>query len=127
MASHSPLVAAVIERYRMMRGWTQTQLAEAVGVRQQSVSQWENGDQSPSVEHAVKALRALEVPPVEIFDALGLGDVFDEAASDLRVTIRRARRGLEPGGPSAPPEKPDTRPGRGRSARDDRRDPRRGR
>ena len=40
-----------IREHRKRVGFTQTQIAEKLGVRSNAVSQWETGVRSPSVKH----------------------------------------------------------------------------
>lgn len=52
-----------VERIRSERGWTQQQLAEAVGVRQATVSDWKAAtSKGPNVLVALRIARALGVP-----------------------------------------------------------------
>lgn len=47
---------------RQRRGWTKRQLAESVGVTPRAVSQYENGDRSPSEESLEKLAASLQFP-----------------------------------------------------------------
>lgn len=89
VGAQSSLVADVLVRYMKLRDMTQVQLADALGVKQQSVSKWFRGDTSPTIDHAVTAMRLLEVPAIEMIDALGLGDVLEEACREMRPDRRR--------------------------------------
>jgi CO dehydrogenase maturation factor len=57
--SETPLNHA-IRSARVARRWTQTELAERVGVHQSAVSLWETGSEVPTIEHAI--LLALAMP-----------------------------------------------------------------
>ncbi|MDX9851315.1 MAG: helix-turn-helix domain-containing protein [Anaerolineaceae bacterium] len=48
-----------VARLRMLRGWTQTQLAEMVGTRQPSIARLENGSSIPSLSFLNKVATAL--------------------------------------------------------------------
>lgn len=54
------LWGANIKTFRQIRGMTQRQLAEAVGVRTPSVSRWEHGHVAPRDTHKVAIATALE-------------------------------------------------------------------
>lgn len=45
---------------RKEKGWTQTELAERVGVNQIQVSRWENGKHLPTLEQFVYIAEALK-------------------------------------------------------------------
>ncbi len=49
-----------IARLRIMRGLTQTQLAEMVGTRQPSIARLENGSSIPSLSFLERIARALD-------------------------------------------------------------------
>jgi len=46
---------------RLARGWTQKQLADASGLRQQTVAKWELGERIPSFEAVLALCNALGV------------------------------------------------------------------
>jgi putative transcriptional regulator len=56
-----------VKELREERGWTQGQLAAAVGVSRQSINSIERGRYVPSLEHALKFARVFECPADEIF------------------------------------------------------------
>jgi putative transcriptional regulator len=56
-----------IRDLREERGWTQGQLAAAVGVSRQSINSIERGRYVPSLELALKFARVFECPADEIF------------------------------------------------------------
>lgn len=51
-----------LKEYRTQRGFSQTQLAERVGVTRQAISQWEKGNTIPSIEKLQALSSVLEVP-----------------------------------------------------------------
>jgi transcriptional regulator with XRE-family HTH domain len=59
-------IANKIKRLRKMRGFTQQQLADHLGVSQSSVSRWEKGQDEPSTEHIFR-LASLAGEDVEDF------------------------------------------------------------
>lgn len=56
-----------IRQTRKMRTMSPAELAEAVGVTQGAISQWELGRYAPRHEHQIKIARALDVPWSGIF------------------------------------------------------------
>lgn len=56
-----------LKRLRSARGWTQLQLAEALGVSRQTVVALETGRYDPSLPLAFRVSRLLELPLEEIF------------------------------------------------------------
>lgn len=57
-----------IAQARLAKGWTQAQLAEAVGVAKQHISRWEKGANKPSVAALVKIAGALGVDLMTLID-----------------------------------------------------------
>lgn len=53
---------------RMARGWTQEQLAERTGIARETISEWENGNHSPLLDHLVIVCDALAVPVRRLFE-----------------------------------------------------------
>lgn len=58
-----------IERYRRARGLTQVELAEAIGVHQNTVQRWENGAM-PRPGQLVRIAATLGVDPTTLVDEL---------------------------------------------------------
>lgn len=56
----------LIERKRLDRDLTQTGLAELVGVRQTTISVWENGRWVPSAKHQQTLIRELAIADNEL-------------------------------------------------------------
>ncbi|MDD5823980.1 MAG: helix-turn-helix transcriptional regulator [Firmicutes bacterium] len=48
-------------RHRDSKGWTQEQLAEAIGVSRSTVAKWEAGKGTPKVENLIVLSRVLDV------------------------------------------------------------------
>jgi DNA-binding XRE family transcriptional regulator len=71
-----------ISVFRAERGISRRQLAEAVGVNNQTIGYLERGDYQPSLELAVKIARYFEVP-VEMLFSL-------EPFEPIAMTLRRA-------------------------------------
>lgn len=60
-------IANTLREARTARGWTQAELAEAVGVSRKTINTVENGVFVPSTTLALKLGRALEQPVEELF------------------------------------------------------------
>lgn len=56
--------------FRIAKNITQTQLADAVGVSQQAVSQWENGKKTPKSMYVKRIAMTLGVTSDEILDCV---------------------------------------------------------
>ena len=54
-------VVRTIIKYRLKRGWSQTELAEAVGSRQPVISRLERGEGNPSLQTLHKIANALNL------------------------------------------------------------------
>lgn len=52
---------------RRARGWTQTRLADLMGVRQPSVSDWENGVSAPDPKTLWRLAEILHVPLLKLY------------------------------------------------------------
>ncbi len=50
-----------LRRYRLSRGWSQTQLAQHVGLRQATISQIENGHAATRIDTLCAVLAALDL------------------------------------------------------------------
>ena len=54
-------VVRTIIKHRLKRGWSQTQLAEAIGSRQPVISRLERGDGNPSLQTLQRIADALDL------------------------------------------------------------------
>ena len=73
-----------IRKARKEKGWTQEQLAAAVGVKRSVISKYENGTISPSVSMLEDIAAALGV---HIFDLVGIGEELDK----FQITLTDVR------------------------------------
>ena len=66
-----------IARWRTLRGLTQRQFADVLGLSQPAVNHWEAGNANPTVEHLEKIAKALGVSMQDFFGEVprGAGDV----------------------------------------------------
>lgn len=88
-------IGAAIRSRRKEKGWTQAQLAEAVGVEKESVSRFENGAISPSVGRLLQLADALS-SPISAF-LCPIPDEIDAQAAALATLIHKlpaARRDI---------------------------------
>ena len=63
----SPTILNSVKDLRLERGWTQQQLADAVGVSRQSINSIERGRYVPSLELALDFARVFGCPTDKIF------------------------------------------------------------
>ncbi|MDI9442155.1 MAG: helix-turn-helix transcriptional regulator [Firmicutes bacterium] len=56
-----------LRKYRLLAGLTQAELAEAVGVRRETIVRLEAGQYNPSLRLAIRISRAVNAPIEEIF------------------------------------------------------------
>ena len=64
MATNNRLKAA-----RTLRGWTQLQLAEQVGLKEIEISRYETGRSQPDPDTKRRIAETLQMPAYELFDA----------------------------------------------------------
>ena len=58
-----------IRKARLKKGWTQKQLAEAIGVKHNSISDWENGKSKPYADTRVSGF---VLKPLFLFLGIGI-------------------------------------------------------
>ncbi len=56
-----------IADFRKSKGFTQRQLAEALNLHYQAVQRWERGEQTPSVDAALRLAKALDTTVESLF------------------------------------------------------------
>ena len=56
-----------LKKYRLLKGLTQEQLAEKVGVRRETIMRLEAGKYNPSLKLAIDISRVVETPIEELF------------------------------------------------------------
>ena len=59
---------SLIARARSAKGWTQTQLADAIGTSQQQINAWETGIRKPKLPALMKIAKALEIDWMTLLD-----------------------------------------------------------
>lgn len=59
LARTSNQIGTIIQRARKKRNWTQSQLADLAGLRQETVSMIENGKKTPKLNSILAVLAAL--------------------------------------------------------------------
>ena len=56
-----------LKKYRLLKDWTQEQLAAQVGVRRETIMRLEKAQYNPSLKLAIDISRVVEAPIEEIF------------------------------------------------------------
>ena len=59
-------IGSSIKEYRQKKNWTQKQLADAIGVSYQQISQYERGERNPKIETLQKIVDALDCNLMDI-------------------------------------------------------------
>jgi transcriptional regulator with XRE-family HTH domain len=77
-----------IKKARQQRGWYQRELASAVHVQPQTISNWERGVSAPGLAYLALLARALEVPISALLDDADSGT--DEQPSTASVSAAGA-------------------------------------
>lgn len=72
-----------IRHFRKSKGWTQEQLANAIGVKRAIISKYESGMVSPSYNMVQKIAAALDIPVTELVG--DEGRIVDEKMLDEEV------------------------------------------
>ena len=57
----------ILKKYRLLKGLTQEQLAEMVGVRREKIMRLEAGKYNPSLKLAIDISKAVNTPIEELF------------------------------------------------------------
>lgn len=57
----------ILKKYRLLKGLTQEQLAEIVGVRRETIMRLEAGKYNPSLKLAIDISKAVNTPIEELF------------------------------------------------------------
>ena len=58
----------ILKKYRLLKGLTQEQLAEMVGVRRETIMRLEAGKYNPSLKLAIDISKAVNTPIEELFN-----------------------------------------------------------
>src|SRR5829696_238917 len=90
-----------LKALRRAKGWTQTDLALAVGTEQYAVSEWERGLRPPRPSTIRRLAKALDVETEALFqeDPLGLGVPLAEPATEDEDADRGGDEAEEPPSP----------------------------
>lgn len=67
MAYSEQHLGGVIRKYRKERGYTQSTLAEKIGITQRQIMYIENGQSYPKFETLCKLIEILSIPPEYLF------------------------------------------------------------
>lgn len=57
----------ILKKYRLLKGLTQEQLAEMIGVRRETIMRLEAGKYNPSLKLAIDISKAVNTPIEELF------------------------------------------------------------
>ena len=57
----------ILKKYRLLKGLTQEQLAEMVGVRRETIMRLEAGKYNPSLKLAIDISKAVDTPITDLF------------------------------------------------------------
>ena len=88
-------IGSRIRKYREERGLSQKQLAELIGVKNNRVSNWEQGLNRPDADILAALCRALQVSPSELLDVRLVDDELN--AHERKVIMAyRAKPELQP-------------------------------
>jgi len=78
-------LAGRLRQERLHRGWSQTHLAERMGVVQSLISAWESGHRKPNIGHTKALAQHLGVPVLHLLSGTGrLPDTADALLPELR-------------------------------------------
>lgn len=77
-----------IRKYREVRGISQVQLAEKLGISNSRVSNWEQGINRPDADILADMCRVLEVSPSELLDVRLSSDELDEKEKQVIKAYR---------------------------------------
>ena len=71
-------IGARIRKYREIRGFSQKELAQKIGVSNSRVSNWEQGINRPDADILAEICKALSVSPSELLDVRLSEDLSDQ-------------------------------------------------
>lgn len=80
-------VGQVIRKTRAERGLTTRELGKMIGVSGSAVSQWENGDTTPTTENCVNLSKALNLPIRQLMQVHELPDEMRIVDPDERTIV----------------------------------------
>ncbi len=85
VSAPEPAIGSRLRELRLVRGWTQQQLADVLGIAKSTVSQYENNVNEPDLRMLARLCRLFDVPSD---DLLGLqaaaGSFSDSPTAELR-------------------------------------------
>ena len=88
-------IGSRIRKYREERGLSQKQLAEMIGVKNNRVSNWEQGLNRPDADILAALCRALQVSPSELLDVRLVDDELNTQERKV-ILAYRAKPELQP-------------------------------
>lgn len=87
-------MSEVISLARQLQGWSQDELADALGIRQQSVSAWETGDSKPSRKNIAQLEMLLPFTEGELALAF-VRDDYSRVLARLRSAVAATEEGQQ--------------------------------
>jgi transcriptional regulator with XRE-family HTH domain len=81
-------IGARIRKYREMRGFSQKELAQKIGVSNSRVSNWEQGINRPDADILADICKALNVSPSELLDVRLSPDDLNEQERKVIIAYR---------------------------------------
>ena len=80
-------VGQIIKFYRKEKGFTQSELAEIIGVSIQAVSKWENDVGMPDISQIVPLARALHISTDTILEFNNDAELEDIISAAINITL----------------------------------------
>lgn len=88
-------IAKNILYFRKKYGYTQKQLAELIGVKNTSVSNWETGDNSIDIETLIKLCSIFNISLSDIYGSYGKKEEYSEEEKKIIQAFRETNEGTK--------------------------------
>ncbi len=88
-------IAKNILYFRKKYGYTQKQLAELIGVKNTSVSNWETGDNSIDIETLIKLCSIFNISLSDIYGSYGKKEEYSEEEKKIIQAFRETDEGTK--------------------------------
>ncbi|MCO5113204.1 MAG: helix-turn-helix domain-containing protein [Bdellovibrionaceae bacterium] len=80
---YSRKIGRFFQDHRIKAGLSQSELANALGVNKQLISNWERGLCSPRMDHVGKIIKLTKIPKAKLLTIL-----LDQSEAEIRKSIR---------------------------------------